>query len=146
MPPGCPWSLIHLRQRRRTARGDQYEKLGESADFKVVEEGGLRFWVNFTDYLDTGLFLDHRMTRQRLRAGAARARFLNLFAYTGSATVYAAAGRARATTTIDMSATYLDWAQNNLALNGFSGAPTNSSRTIASPGSRWRWPSGASTT
>ncbi len=119
---GVPVEFIHLRQRRRVARGDQYEKLGESADFKVVEEGGLRFWVNFSDYLDTGLFLDHRMTRQRLRAGAARARFLNLFAYTGSATVYAAAGRARATTTIDMSATYLDWARNNLSLNGFSGA------------------------
>ena len=118
---GVPVEFIHLRQRRRTARGDQYEKLGESADFKVVEEGGLRFWVNFSDYLDTGLFLDHRLTRQRLRAGAAGARFLNLFAYTGSATVYAAAGRARATTTIDMSATYLDWARNNLSLNGFSG-------------------------
>jgi 23S rRNA (guanine2445-N2)-methyltransferase / 23S rRNA (guanine2069-N7)-methyltransferase len=118
---GVPVDFIHLRQRRRLARGEQYEKLGESADFKVVEEGGLRFWVNFSDYLDTGLFLDHRLTRQRLRAGAAGTRFLNLFAYTGSATVYAAAGRARATTTIDMSATYLEWARNNLSLNGFSG-------------------------
>jgi 23S rRNA (guanine2445-N2)-methyltransferase / 23S rRNA (guanine2069-N7)-methyltransferase len=108
---------IHLRQRRRTTRGDQYEKLGESSDFKLVEESGLRFWVNFSDYLDTGLFLDHRITRQRLRADAARRRFLNLFAYTGSATVYAAAGGARASTTVDMSATYLDWAQRNLAVN-----------------------------
>ena len=112
-----PVERIHLRQRRRTTRGDQYEKLGESADFKLVEESGLKFWVNFSDYLDTGLFLDHRITRQRLRADAAGRRFLNLFAYTGSATVYAAAGRARATTTIDMSATYLDWAQRNLAVN-----------------------------
>jgi 23S rRNA (guanine2445-N2)-methyltransferase / 23S rRNA (guanine2069-N7)-methyltransferase len=87
-----------------------------------VAESGLKFWVNFTDYLDTGLFLDHRLTRQRLREDAARTRFLNLFAYTGSATVYAAAGRARTTTTVDMSATYLDWAQRNLAINGFSGA------------------------
>ena len=87
-----------------------------------MEEGGLRFWVNFTDYLDTGLFLDHRITRARLREAAGRKRFLNLFAYTGSATVYAAAGRARETTTVDMSATYLDWAQRNLAVNGFSGA------------------------
>ena len=87
-----------------------------------MAESGLKFWVNFTDYLDTGLFLDHRITRQRLRADAARRRFLNLFAYTGSATVYAAAGHARETTTIDMSATYLDWAQRNLAVNGFSGA------------------------
>jgi 23S rRNA (guanine2445-N2)-methyltransferase / 23S rRNA (guanine2069-N7)-methyltransferase len=118
---GVPVERIHLRQRRRTARGEQYEKLGESADFKLVAEGGLRFWVNFSDYLDTGLFLDHRLTRQRLRADAAGRHFLNLFAYTGSATVYAAAGRARATTTIDMSATYLDWAQRNLAVNGFSG-------------------------
>jgi 23S rRNA (guanine2445-N2)-methyltransferase / 23S rRNA (guanine2069-N7)-methyltransferase len=118
---GVPVEAIHLRQRRRTARGDQYEKLGESADFKLVEESGLKFWVNFSDYLDTGLFLDHRITRQRLRADAAGRRFLNLFAYTGSATVYAAAGRARATTTIDMSATYLDWAKQNLTVNGYSG-------------------------
>jgi len=119
---GIAPEFIHLRQRRKTTRGDQYEKLGESADFKLVEEGGLRFWVNFTDYLDTGLFLDHRLTRARLREAAARKRFLNLFAYTGSATVYAASGRARETTTVDMSATYLDWAQRNLAVNGFSGS------------------------
>ncbi|HEX6637797.1 MAG TPA: class I SAM-dependent methyltransferase, partial [Steroidobacteraceae bacterium] len=119
---GIPPERIHLRQRRRTARGEQYEKLGESAEFQLVEESGLRFWVNFTDYLDTGLFLDHRLTRQRLRAEAARTRFLNLFAYTGSATVYAASGGARETTTVDMSATYLDWAQRNLAVNGFPGS------------------------
>jgi len=118
---GVPVENIHLRQRRRTTRGEQYEKLDEQGEFRVVEESGLRFRVNFTDYLDTGLFLDHRITRQRLRDGAARKRFLNLFAYTGSATVYAAAGRARETTTVDMSATYLDWAQRNLAVNGFSG-------------------------
>jgi len=113
---------VHLRQRRRTTRGDQYEKLAADGDFRLVEESGLRFWVNFTDYLDTGLFLDHRLTRQRLREAAARKRFLNLFAYTGSATVYAAAGHARETTTVDMSATYLDWTQRNLAVNGFSGS------------------------
>jgi 23S rRNA (guanine2445-N2)-methyltransferase / 23S rRNA (guanine2069-N7)-methyltransferase len=118
---GIPVERIHLRQRRRTTRGDQYEKLGDDADYHLVAEGGLRFWVNFSDYLDTGLFLDHRITRHRLRADAARKRFLNLFAYTGSATVYAAAGKARETTTVDMSATYLDWAQRNLAVNGFSG-------------------------
>ena len=60
---GIPADRIHLRQRRKTARGEQYEKLGEQAEFQLVEEGGLRFWVNFTDYLDTGLFLDHRVTR-----------------------------------------------------------------------------------
>ena len=117
---GIDPARIHLRQRRRTARGEQYEKLGDSADFQLVEESGLRFWVNFTDYLDTGLFLDHRLTRQRLRQSAARKSFLNLFAYTGSATVYAAAGGARATTTVDMSATYLEWARNNLSVNGFA--------------------------
>ena len=114
---GIPVERIHLRQRRKTTRGDQYEKLGESSDFKLVEENGLKFWVNFSDYLDTGLFLDHRITRQRLGADSAKRRFLNLFAYTGSATVYAAAGGARASTTVDMSATYLDWAQRNLAVN-----------------------------
>ncbi|HUR58723.1 MAG TPA: bifunctional 23S rRNA (guanine(2069)-N(7))-methyltransferase RlmK/23S rRNA (guanine(2445)-N(2))-methyltransferase RlmL, partial [Opitutaceae bacterium] len=118
---GLEPARIHLRQRRKTARGDQYEKLDESGEFQLVAESGLRFWVNFTDYLDTGLFLDHRITRQRLRAAAAGTRFLNLFAYTGSATVYAAAGGARETTTVDMSATYLDWATRNLAVNGFSG-------------------------
>jgi 23S rRNA (guanine2445-N2)-methyltransferase / 23S rRNA (guanine2069-N7)-methyltransferase len=118
---GIPNERIHLRQRRRTVRGEQYEKLGDDADYHLVEENGLKFWVNFSDYLDTGLFLDHRITRQRLGAGAAGKRFLNLFAYTGSATVYAAAGKARSTTTVDMSATYLDWAQRNLSVNGFSG-------------------------
>ena len=83
-PPASARERIHLRQRRKTTRGDQYEKLGESADFKLVEENGLRFWVNFTDYLDTGLFLDHRITRARLRdAACPNAAFLNLFAYTG---------------------------------------------------------------
>jgi 23S rRNA (guanine2445-N2)-methyltransferase / 23S rRNA (guanine2069-N7)-methyltransferase len=118
---GISADRIHLRQRRRTARGDQYEKLGADGDFRLVEEGGLKFWVNFTDYLDTGLFLDHRLTRAHLRKSAAQRRFLNLFAYTGSGTVYAAAGNARSTTTVDMSATYLDWAQRNLAVNGFAG-------------------------
>lgn len=112
---------IFLRVRRRHARGEQYEKRAASGRFHVVAEGGLRFHVNFTDYLDTGLFLDHRVTRARLRAAAAHRRFLNLFGYTGSATVYAAAGRARSTTTVDLSHTYLDWAKRNLALNGASG-------------------------
>jgi 23S rRNA G2069 N7-methylase RlmK/C1962 C5-methylase RlmI len=87
----------------------------------VVVEGGLRFRVNLGDYLDTGLFLDHRVTRSRLRDAARGTRFLNLFAYTGTATVYAAAGGARETTTVDLSATYLEWARANLALNGLEG-------------------------
>ncbi len=144
---GIPVERIHLRQRRRTTRGEQYEKLGESADFKLVAEGGLRFWVNFTDYLDTGLFLDHRITRERLRADAARRRFLNLFAYTGSATVYAAAGGARATHD-RRHVSHLP--RLGSAQSGserlFADATMNSSRTIASPGSRPRWPSAAPTT
>jgi 23S rRNA (guanine2445-N2)-methyltransferase / 23S rRNA (guanine2069-N7)-methyltransferase len=118
---GIPVERIHLRTRRRTTRESQYRKQGAAAEFQIVAEGGLRFYVNFKDYLDTGLFLDHRSTRAHLRTLAASARFLNLFGYTGSATVYAASGRARATTTVDLSRTYLDWAERNLALNGFSG-------------------------
>ena len=118
---GVPVERIHLRTRRRTTRETQYRKQGDAAEFQIVAEGGLRFYVNFKDYLDTGLFLDHRLTRARLRTLAADARFLNLFGYTGSATVYAAAGRARATTTVDLSRTYLDWAERNLTLNGFTG-------------------------
>jgi 23S rRNA (guanine2445-N2)-methyltransferase / 23S rRNA (guanine2069-N7)-methyltransferase len=86
-----------------------------------VQEGGLKFWVNFRDYLDTGLFLDHRLVRGMLREWAKGADFLNLFCYTGSATVYAAAGGARSTTSVDLSNTYLDWAHENLLLNGFGG-------------------------
>jgi len=117
---GVPPERIHVRTRRRRARGEQYRKLGEAKRFHVVAEGGLRFWVNFEDYLDTGLFLDHRITRARLREAAARKRFLNLFGYTGTATVYAAAGRARSSVTVDLSRTYLDWAQRNLTLNGLA--------------------------
>ncbi len=86
-----------------------------------MREGGYRFLVNFTDYLDTGLFLDHRITRRRIGELAAGRRFLNLFAYTGTATVYAAGGGATSSTTVDMSNTYLEWAKRNLALNGLAG-------------------------
>ena len=114
---GVPSDRISLRTRRRMHRGDQYQRLGNEQKFHTVIEAGLRFLVNFDDYLDTGLFLDHRITRARLREAAAGRRFLNLFAYTGAATVHAAAGGAAATTSVDMSRTYLDWAQRNLALN-----------------------------
>ena len=112
---------IHLRTRRRTRRGEQYERRGNESRFTQVEEAGLKFLVNFTDYLDTGLFLDHRATRALIRDAAAGKRFLNLFCYTGSATVYAAAGGARTTTSIDLSNTYLDWARRNLEINGMTG-------------------------
>jgi len=117
---GVPRDRIRVRTRRRTKRGEQYEKVDEQAHFHVVEEGGLKFRVNFDDYLDTGLFLDHRVTRARLRDAASGKRFLNLFAYTGTATVYAAAGGAVASTSVDLSRTYLNWAQRNLALNGLA--------------------------
>ncbi|MCE5252595.1 MAG: bifunctional 23S rRNA (guanine(2069)-N(7))-methyltransferase RlmK/23S rRNA (guanine(2445)-N(2))-methyltransferase RlmL [Actinomycetia bacterium] len=107
---------------RRAQRGaDQYQKLRDAGTYLEVHEAGLRFLVNLTDYLDTGLFLDHRPTRALIRELAPGRRFLNLFGYTGSATVYAAAGGAVSTTTVDLSAVYLDWARRNLELNGFYG-------------------------
>lgn len=112
---------IWFRTRRRRKGLDQYTKVGSEQEFHEVAEGGLKFLVNFDDYLDTGLFLDHRPIRARLRELSAGRRFLNLFGYTGSASVYAAAGGARSTTTVDMSRTYLDWTRRNLELNGFGG-------------------------
>lgn len=112
---------IRIRTRRKTRRGEQYGKVDEQARLHVVAEGGLKFQVNFDDYLDTGLFLDHRPIRARLRERSQGKRFLNLFAYTGAATVYAAAGGAASTTSVDLSRTYLEWAQRNLSLNGLAG-------------------------
>jgi 23S rRNA (guanine2445-N2)-methyltransferase / 23S rRNA (guanine2069-N7)-methyltransferase len=100
------------------AREQRLEKRGVRAERHAVQEGGLKFWVNFRDYLDTGLFLDHRMVRAKLREWAKGTDFLNLFCYTGSATVYAAAGGARSSSSVDLSNTYLDWAHENLLLNG----------------------------
>jgi 23S rRNA (guanine2445-N2)-methyltransferase / 23S rRNA (guanine2069-N7)-methyltransferase len=116
-----PPERVVLRVRRRQRGGGQYEKVGEEASFHAVREGRYRLLVNLTDYLDTGLFLDHRITRQRVGELAAGRSFLNLFAYTGTATVYAAGGGATSSTTVDMSRTYLDWAKRNLALNGLAG-------------------------
>lgn len=115
-----PAEQIFLKVRQRQKGNAQYERLAERGEFHEVQEDGLRLLVNFTDYLDTGLFLDHRLTRRMLREQAQDKRFLNLFGYTGAATVHAAVS-ARATTTVDMSRTYLDWARRNLALNGFEG-------------------------
>lgn len=101
-------------------RGEkQYQKVADSARTLEVTEGGLRFVVNLSDYVDTGLFLDHRKTRQMVRDEVEGKRFLNLFAYTGSFSVYAAAGGALSTTTVDWSKKYQDWARQNMTLNGF---------------------------
>jgi 23S rRNA (guanine2445-N2)-methyltransferase / 23S rRNA (guanine2069-N7)-methyltransferase len=116
-----PNSQIHSRVRKPQKGSEQYEKRESIAERHAVQEGGLKFWVNFHDYLDTGLFLDHRIMRAMLRDWAKDTDFLNLFCYTGSASVYAAAGGARSTTGVDLSNTYLDWAHENLLLNGFGG-------------------------
>jgi 23S rRNA (guanine2445-N2)-methyltransferase / 23S rRNA (guanine2069-N7)-methyltransferase len=118
---GLAMEAIYWRTRRPQKGGAQYEAIAEVGERVVVEEGGLRFLVNFTDYLDTGLFLDHRLTRARLRGLAKGQRFLNLFCYTGTATVHAAAGGAASTTSVDMSRTYLDWAKRNMAVNALAG-------------------------
>jgi 23S rRNA (guanine2445-N2)-methyltransferase / 23S rRNA (guanine2069-N7)-methyltransferase len=118
---GLPLPHVHSRVRKPQKGSDQYEKRENVAERHAVREGGLKFWVNFRDYLDTGLFLDHRIMRQMLRDWAKDADFLNLFCYTGSATVYAAAGGARSSCSVDLSNTYLDWAHENLVLNGFGG-------------------------
>jgi 23S rRNA (guanine2445-N2)-methyltransferase / 23S rRNA (guanine2069-N7)-methyltransferase len=114
-----PIGRVHSRVRKPQKGSDQYEKQDTQAERHAVQEGGLKFWVNFRDYLDTGLFLDHRIVRGLLRQWAQGADFLNLFCYTGSATVYAAAGGARSSASVDLSNTYLDWAHENLLLNGF---------------------------
>ncbi|HEY4233115.1 MAG TPA: bifunctional 23S rRNA (guanine(2069)-N(7))-methyltransferase RlmK/23S rRNA (guanine(2445)-N(2))-methyltransferase RlmL [Lacipirellulaceae bacterium] len=116
-----PRKRVFLKHRDRQRGDDQYQRVADERARFVVQEGGLKFVVNLSDYVDTGLFLDHRLTRQIVRETASEKRFLNLFAYTGSFSVYAAAGGAASTTTVDHSTTYVDWARENLALNGFSG-------------------------
>ncbi|WP_455204247.1 bifunctional 23S rRNA (guanine(2069)-N(7))-methyltransferase RlmK/23S rRNA (guanine(2445)-N(2))-methyltransferase RlmL, partial [Kaarinaea lacus] len=111
---------LFFKVRRRQAGKAQYEKLAQQQRFYQVTENDCKFLVNFEDYLDTGLFLDHRLTRQLIQQLAANKHFLNLFAYTGTASVYAAKGGALSTTSVDMSNTYLDWSKRNLALNGFT--------------------------
>jgi 23S rRNA (cytosine1962-C5)-methyltransferase len=115
---GIPAAAVTLKNRRRQKGVSQYEKVGREGDDFVVEEFGQRFIVNLDRYLDTGLFLDHRNTRKRVREEAAGKRFLNLFAYTGSFTVYAGAGGAVSSETVDMSNTYQDWSRRNFELNG----------------------------
>ena len=116
---GVPRANIAVKTRSKGKGGEKYGRMDERGEFFEVGEGGLKFLVNLTDYLDTGLFLDHRPLRARVRDAARGKRFLNLFCYTGSVSVYAAAGGASETTSVDLSQTYLDWAAGNLARNGF---------------------------
>jgi 23S rRNA (guanine2445-N2)-methyltransferase / 23S rRNA (guanine2069-N7)-methyltransferase len=116
-----PRERIALKTRRRGKGGARYGRFAERGEWLLAEEGGLRFRINLHDYLDTGLFLDHRLVRARLRELARDRDFLNLFAYTGAASVHAAAGGATSTTSVDLSATYLEWASRNLAQNGYGG-------------------------
>ncbi|MFA5626033.1 MAG: bifunctional 23S rRNA (guanine(2069)-N(7))-methyltransferase RlmK/23S rRNA (guanine(2445)-N(2))-methyltransferase RlmL [Thiohalomonadaceae bacterium] len=116
-----PPTQAYFKRRQQQKGRAQYEKLATAGEFHQVREGLCRLWVNFTDYLDTGLFLDHRITRQMIADEAKGKHFLNLFAYTGSASVHAAMGGARSTSSVDMSRTYLDWARRNMQLNGFDG-------------------------
>jgi len=167
---GVPLVQVHSRVRKPQKGSGQYEKRtgqyekraspaalsdasGERHDLQsrrvAVREGGLKFWVNFRDYLDTGLFLDHRIVRASLREWAKNADFLNLFCYTGSATVYAAAGGARSSTSVDLSNTYLEWAHENLLLNdiadseiadsGFGGRGVGDARHVLQRADCLRW-------
>lgn len=113
-----PTSAIHFKIRKQQKGTEQYTRQSEQDSFQQVEEHGCRLWVNLDDYLDTGLFLDHRPLRRRIQAEAAGKRFLNLFCYTATATVHAAKGGANGTVSVDLSANYLEWGQRNLALNG----------------------------
>lgn len=117
--------FLKLRQRKENRLG-QYQKLNEEKAEFIVHENGLKFIVNLSDYLDTGLFLDHRLTRQMVRELADQKRVLNLFCYTGSFSVYAAAGKASKVVSVDLSKTYLDWAERNMQLNfpAFTGHET----------------------
>lgn len=122
--------FVYSKVRSRSRGGSQYRDAGKRSFVTHTTEAGLLFEIDLAGYLDTGLFLDHRITRRIVGEMARGKRFLNLFAYTGAATVHAAAGGAESTTTVDLSQTYLDWAQRNMRLNGFrcEGAPVDGRR------------------
>lgn len=113
---------IYLKQRKRQKGKSQYQKDDNKKEFQVTEESGAKFYVNFTDYLDTGIFLDHRPVRKMIKESVQGKKFLNLFCYTGTASVLAALGGAESTTSVDASATYLKWAEDNLCLNHLNSA------------------------
>ena len=117
---GIDYENIYVKRREIQKGANQYNKRGSSSHFFIANENGHRFLVNFNDYLDTGLFLDHRPVRKIIESMAMDKRFLNLFCYTGSATVHAAAGGALSTVSVDANANYLDWAMRNMQINGFN--------------------------
>ena len=125
---------VHLRTRERQKGNQQYQKLDGQGRYRLVREGQSQLLINLQDYLDTGLFLDHRPTRLKIAEEASGKRFLNLFAYTGSATVHAAVGGAKRTVTVDASKRYLEWAACNLAANGFS---TDQHELVRADTMRW---------
>lgn len=111
---------IAVKVRKKQKGEEQYTPMAKQNRTQIVEEFGAKFKVNLFDYLDTGLFLDHRLARRYIQQNAKDKRFLNLFAYTGTASVHAAIGGAKAITTIDLSKTYLKWGQDNFELNNIS--------------------------
>ncbi len=112
---------IVYKTRTQRSGGLQHGKLSDSGDFFTVRENGLGFLVNLVDYIDTGLFLDHRRTREMVMESSEGKAVLNLFGYTGSFSVYAAAGGAKIVDTVDLSGNYLKWARRNVELNNLSG-------------------------
>ena len=126
-------SQVFLKIRRKQKNTEQYEKQDNKANFHIIEENNCKFLINFEDYLDTGIFLDHRPIRFEIQQQAKGKNFLNLFAYTATASVHAAIGGALSTTTINMSNTYLDWAQKNFDLNNLEG----SNKMIRADSSAW---------
>lgn len=119
---GVPWEKVHMKRRHtNVTEGPRYQKTNTQGERFLVQERTLKFWVNLQDYLDTGLYSDHRNTRMIISKLAGGKDFLNLFAYTGAFTCAAAAGNAKRTVTVDRSQTYIDWAKENMAINGFKG-------------------------
>lgn len=116
---GCEPENLYLKTRQRGIL--PHIKLGNSRDRYIIRENGMKFYVNFVDYLDTGIFLDNRPIRALIRDRIGKGRFLNLFAYTGTASVMAAAGAASATVSVDVSSSYLSWAADNMKLNKLDG-------------------------
>jgi 23S rRNA (cytosine1962-C5)-methyltransferase len=118
---GVPTDNMYCKQRKRQShRESQYEKLATEQVYFTVKENGLKFLVNLTDYLDTGLFLDHRITREKVKHLSEGKHVLNLFCYTSSFSVYAAAGGANTVSSVDLSKTYLSWSEKNMELNEFN--------------------------